>query len=771
MPRSPGWIVSAWWDLTYIVVTPLLIVPVVLILARHYFTAEQVSLAVIAFASLGHHLPGFMRAYGDGELFRRFRIRFLLAPVVVFGLALLFSPPTTLASALRLPWTHLHGLELILLVWGTWHGLMQTFGFMRIYDIRLGQNDRWTARLDHWLCLLVFVAGVVFSDARVFAFANAMWQSGLPLFGPEWIKWVRIAVGATGIAVLLAYFANLARLRRQGQPVSWLKLLLISTTGWFYWYTGRLSTNVLIGLAMFEIYHAVQYDAIVWIYNRRLLKRAGERFGPLGFLFRDRWTMLGFYLAAIAAYSSIRYFTVDSDAYVFRGGGSDAYQWLVALFVTSSFLHFYFDGFIWKVSEKQTQENLVDQVTSSNVFQHFVPGLKHAAKWAVLLAIAAGLLASEHLKADNYELRKFQRLQALAVLTPELPECQMLLARESLAQGNIRMAIPLAEQALKLRPQSHSLMADLGLAYFLSGKLELAEKYLQEAIARAPDQWSYHSDLGQVYAKQQRDELAVEAFQTALELNPEVEDPYQHLAEFYLQRGRTDEAMQTFKAVSERFPDSLIGELGKVMLLGQAGKFTEAVELANFLAIGNPSNWRVQLALGSVLNSSGEGELAIAPLKQARTLNPRSAQIHYQLGLAEFLRGATANAIGPLRRATRFAPEYFDAYFQLANTYYVLGKHEQALDAFARCQELNPTHPEMCANFGGLLATLGRNETAEHVYRAGLTADPDSARLHFNLGVLLWQQQRKEEGLVHLLRAEELGQELPVDVKAAIGGE
>ena len=81
---------------------------------------------------------------------------------------------------------------------------------------------------------------------------------------------------------------------------------------------------------MFEIYHAIQYDAIVWIYNRKLFQRAGDRFGPLGFLFRDRWTMLGIYLAAIGAYSSIRYFSVDANAYVFRGSSEDAHQWLVA---------------------------------------------------------------------------------------------------------------------------------------------------------------------------------------------------------------------------------------------------------------------------------------------------------------------------------------------------------------------------------------------------------------------------------------------------------
>ena len=164
-----------------------------------------------------------------------------------------------------------------------------------------------------------------------------------------------------GLVILTAYIMNLVRQHRAGQPVSWIKLLLIGTTGWFYWYTGRLSVNVLIGIAMFEIYHAVQYYAIVWVYNRRLLQRAGDHFGFLGFLFSDRWTMLGLYLAAIGAYSSIRFFTVDANAYIFSGTSEDAYQWLVALFVTSSFLHFYFDGFIWKVSERKTQENLTDQ--------------------------------------------------------------------------------------------------------------------------------------------------------------------------------------------------------------------------------------------------------------------------------------------------------------------------------------------------------------------------------------------------------------------------
>ncbi|MEM9660671.1 MAG: hypothetical protein AAF961_20075, partial [Planctomycetota bacterium] len=259
-PRNP-WIVSAAWDLTYLVATPVAIVPVVLVAVRQWLTPEQIYLAVISFASLGHHLPGFMRAYGDHELFARYRWRFLLAPPLIFALALLFSPPSQVAAAFKLPWAHLHGLELILFIWGTWHGLMQTYGLMRIYDLRRGENDRLTARLDHSLCLAVFVAGVVFSDQRMFEIANVMWQTGLPVFGPATLSSLRWAVGAIGLVVFAAYLGLLVARRRGGVPANGIKLLLAAITGWFYWYCGRLSTNLLIGVAMFEIYHAVQYNA------------------------------------------------------------------------------------------------------------------------------------------------------------------------------------------------------------------------------------------------------------------------------------------------------------------------------------------------------------------------------------------------------------------------------------------------------------------------------------------------------------------------------
>ena len=767
-PLRQPWIVSAWWDLVYVVVTPVAIVPVVLILARHWLTAEQVSLAVISFASLGHHLPGFMRAYGDRELFLRFRWRFLFAPLLVFALALLFTPPTAVAAALHLPWKHLHGLELILLFWGTWHGLMQIYGFMRIYDVRLGVNDRRSARLDHALCLIVFVAGVVFSDARMFSIANGMWQTGLPLFGPEWLYWTRVLVGVTGIAILAAYAANLYSRWSKGQPVSLLKLLLVGTTGWFYWYTGRLSTNVLIGLAMFEIYHAVQYYAIVWIYNRRLLQRAGDRFGLLGFIFRDRWSMVCVYLAAIGAYGSIRFFSDDASGYLFLAGSEDTHQWLMALFVTSSLLHFYFDGFIWKVSERKTQENLVDEVAQSSPLVHFVPGLLHAGKWALLLLITGGLLYSEWLDRDHWNKINSERVQALATLTPNLPECQLLLCQDALARHDAPSAIEHAERALVLRPRSHSTRAELALALMQAGRPDEAGRQLEQAIAIAPDQWRYHSELGRSLVPRGEAQQAEQEFRRAVDLRPDLEQPRQQLAEFYLQQRRTDDAKRELDAILKQFPKSRTAKINEVFLLSQLGQHSDAIRLGTSIAAGYPKDWRAQFALGAALNSSGASEMALEPLLNAAALNRNSAEVLYQIGVAIFQTGHPESATAPLQQAARLDPYHFRALLQLGNSHYVLSRWDEALAMYRRCQALQPSDADLCANLGGLLVQMGKSEEGREVYLAGLEASPDSAALNYNLGVLLLQKGEMDQARPLILRAEELGSRMSPEVRAAL---
>src|SRR6266567_9111250 len=133
--KATLWILDSWRDLILYVCTPLLLVPV-FIAAQGIWAAEDIYLFVAAFGAMGHHLPGMIRAYGDRVLFQRFKWRFIFAPLFL------------LVTCVAFFWWDLKGILLIVFFWGVWHGLMQTYGFCRIYDAKTGTFDTLTRRLD-----------------------------------------------------------------------------------------------------------------------------------------------------------------------------------------------------------------------------------------------------------------------------------------------------------------------------------------------------------------------------------------------------------------------------------------------------------------------------------------------------------------------------------------------------------------------------------------------------------------------------------------------
>ena len=121
--RRKLWILSSWRDLVLYVGTPLLLVPA-FALAQAKWSPQDIYLFVAAFGAMGHHLPGMIRAYGDRSLFERFRWRFIIAPIFLLGTCVSFY------------WWDLKGIVLVVFLWGVWHGMMQTYGFCRIYDAK-----------------------------------------------------------------------------------------------------------------------------------------------------------------------------------------------------------------------------------------------------------------------------------------------------------------------------------------------------------------------------------------------------------------------------------------------------------------------------------------------------------------------------------------------------------------------------------------------------------------------------------------------------------
>src|SRR5436309_8281356 len=152
-PRRTLWILGSWRDLILYVATPLLLVPM-FALAQARWSAQDIYVFVAAFGAMGHHLPGMIRAYGDRALFGRFRWRFIIAPIFLVCTCVAFY------------WWDLRGIVLVVFFWGVWHGMMQTYGFCRIYDAKMGSFATLTRRLDCATCAIRFATTLLLSGPR-----------------------------------------------------------------------------------------------------------------------------------------------------------------------------------------------------------------------------------------------------------------------------------------------------------------------------------------------------------------------------------------------------------------------------------------------------------------------------------------------------------------------------------------------------------------------------------------------------------------------------
>ena len=95
------------------------------------------------------------------------------------------------------------------------------------------------------------------------------------------------------------------RTRRAGRPRVPVKLLLLATSIGFWWYTNAVVGNMLVGIALFEVFHDVQYLAIVWIYNRRRVETDAHVGAFTRYVFRDRWTLIVLYIGMVFAYGAL----------------------------------------------------------------------------------------------------------------------------------------------------------------------------------------------------------------------------------------------------------------------------------------------------------------------------------------------------------------------------------------------------------------------------------------------------------------------------------
>jgi Flp pilus assembly protein TadD len=538
-PREPApsgrgslWILDPWRDLLLIVGAPFIILPA-LWLAQSRFRPEQIYLFVASFGAVGHHLPGMMRAYGDRFLFERFKYRFVLTPLLVGGTCLLF--------AVR----ELNAMVLVAYLWGVWHGLMQTYGFLRIYDAKVGSVSRLTARLDSAMCITWFGAAVLLSPSRMAKILADYYQSGGVIVSPAIVSALTNAWLMATALVTAAFLGHLLYNRTRGNAQNPAKLVLMATSIAFWWYTNVVVTNMLVGIALFEIFHDVQYLTIVWIFNLSRVDRNPGVGRFTRFLFRRSWGLAGLYVGLVAAYGSLNLVPPGLSSQTLSRS-------LTGLLTASALLHFYYDGFIWKVRERSVGESLGLSAQRARPIEPSGPsGWAHGLKWAafVLPVVWLGLAETRGV------ILALERDRMIVQAVPRSAEARNNLGGALLVRGEVDEAMEHLQEAVRIDPNHAEAHSNLGVALARRGRSTEAIDHYREALRLDPRQTQAYSNLGNALLQQGQIREAIVQFEAGLSIDPADPQARTNLAGALLRDGRIDEAIGALEQVLRVTPD------------------------------------------------------------------------------------------------------------------------------------------------------------------------------------------------------------------------
>jgi tetratricopeptide (TPR) repeat protein len=337
------------------------------------------------------------------------------------------------------------------------------------------------------------------------------------------------------------------------------------------------------------------------------------------FVFRRSGSLVGLYVGLIFAYGALGYFKSSI--------GIDAIKRILTGVVTASaLLHFYYDGFIWKVREKSTRQSLgigggTADVSTNGLFPSWA---LHGVKWVAVFVIPLSALWFREVRLPQSQL---ERLASIVADLPGGARAHFNYATALQEAGRLDEATEEFSIALRFNPASAKAHVNLAGILMGKGKLDEAQTHFDEALRIEPNNAEFHS--GRAYVLEQL--------------------------------GRTEEAAAECEAAVRLAPKSAQARYSYGAFLEKHGKLSDAIAQYRQALHVDPRFVDAHIDLASALFEKGDLAEAKAHYLEASRIDPKLAQPHNYLGKIFMREGNASQAIVQFEEALRLHPDFPEA--------------------------------------------------------------------------------------------------------------
>lgn len=201
----------------------------------------------------------------------------------------------------------------------------------------------------------------------------------------------------------------------------------------------------------------------------------------------------------------------------------------------------------------------------------------------------------------------------------------------------VEVAIKEYETLIKSKPNDAIVLNNLGVNYFLAGRVFEAQSLIRKAVQRAPDSVRIQVNLAVVLNKTYNPELAIELLEGALKREPQLFRARQVLCEIYGQEEKFQEAISCFEVLegSGNLDATEATNYGRILIENkQIDKGLAVLQKADLKYPNDPG---IKNGLGVGLYLKKKYQPAEAHLLRAVELEPGAAQLRYNLAMVQMM--------------------------------------------------------------------------------------------------------------------------------------
>ncbi len=256
----------------------------------------------------------------------------------------------------------LNGAAVVAGAWNIWHVLMQKYGIMRLYNAKSGRERKvpgWVDRLlvFGWIPFFLVWLGPANRDAVLGAYARGK-KTLVPFL--DAMEVVQPYVLAPAVAVVVVSIGLFLWHERRANDLSNAPRLWLAGGTTLLCVAFFFVHPIKVYLA-FAFSHAVEYMVFVWAFQRRRYATALPHRPLLGRVLSRPWLAYGGFIAVGAVLVVVlkyygRTWLPERDQPYFVG--ITTAEWFMYWGVYQSMVHFYFDGFMWKMRRSTTRAHI-----------------------------------------------------------------------------------------------------------------------------------------------------------------------------------------------------------------------------------------------------------------------------------------------------------------------------------------------------------------------------------------------------------------------------